>query len=99
MEAELLEELCKHVSKLEELAGPCASSVMKRVQPVFGVRKAVASPASRDAMRQFLKENGHVLASWKVCWQKPSSQRDDHVMRGDMSIPEPRGLFGAESDS
>lgn len=99
MEAKLLKYLRQHATSLEELAIPCMSSVEKRVQPLFGVREAVASPASDKATRQFLKENGHVLASWKVCWQTPSRRRDDHVMRGDMDIPEPLGLFNAENDA
>lgn len=99
MEAELLNEMRQHVRSLEELAMPCVSSVDKRVQPLFGVREAVASPASGDATRQFLKMNNHVLKSWKVCWQNPSRHREDHVMRGDMDIPEPPGLFNADNDA
>lgn len=29
------------------------------------------------------------LESWKLYWQMPSSQSEDHVMRGDLSIPDP----------
>lgn len=99
MEAELQELLNQAIRDLEKLAGPSVSSINKRVRPLFGLRKAVGSSASDNATRQFLKENGHVVASWKVCWQNPSSQRDDHVMRGDMDIPEPLGLFNAENDA
>lgn len=99
MEAVHLENMHEAAKMLEELARPSVSRVEKLVQPLFGLRKAVGSPASQNARRQFLKENDHVLASWMACWQNPSSQRDDHVMRGDMNIPEPLGLFNAENDA
>lgn len=96
MEGVLMDDLRQTATNLEKLAHPIVSLVDKRVQPLFGLGKAVGNPASETATRDFLKANGHVMASWKLCWKKSSSQRDDHVMRGDMRIPEPLGLFNAE---
>lgn len=92
MDAELSELFRRHVSEVEGLAVSTVSLVEKRVQSLFGARKAVASTSARDTTQQFLKQNDHVLASWRACWETPPKQREDHVMRGDMSIPDPEPI-------
>lgn len=92
MDAELTKVLRHHVSDLEGIAAGPVVLVAKQVQSLFGARKAAESPATRDITLQLQKENKHSLTSWRECWETPPSPREDHVMRGDMNIPEPEPI-------
>lgn len=66
------------------------SLVEEQLKPLFSTDSAPESPAARDDRRRFEAEIKPHLISWELCWQKPSAQREDHVMRGDRSIPPPQ---------
>lgn len=92
MEAALEKLVKRHVSELEKLADRAVSTVEKQMRLLLGTSNASSSPAARANQKVLVEEISPHLASWKLCWQKPPSQREDHVMRGDLSIPEPELL-------
>lgn len=89
MEAALAELIQKQVKELEGLAAGAVSTVEKQMRLLLGINKASFSPAARANQKVLAAEIIPHLKSWKLCWQQPSSQREDHVMRGDLSIPVP----------
>ncbi|KAJ0108184.1 hypothetical protein J7T55_000149 [Diaporthe amygdali] len=89
MEAGLEKLLQRHVEALEGHATGAVRIVRRQMRLLLGINQAAVSPAARDNQRRLAAEINPHLTSWKLCWQKPSSQREDHVMRGDLSIPEP----------
>lgn len=89
MEAGLEKLLQRHVEALEGHATGAVGIVRRQMRLLLGINQAAVSPAARDNQRRLAAEINPHLTSWKLCWQKPSSQREDHVMRGDLSIPEP----------
>lgn len=92
MEAALAELIQRHVNELEGLADDAVSTVEKQMKLLLGISNAPSNPTARASQKLLVAEISPHLASWKICWQKPSSQREDHVMRGDLSIPEPELL-------
>lgn len=89
METALAELTQKHVKELEGLATDAVWTVRMQMKLLLGITSASSSEAARKNQKILAKEVDPHLNSWKVCWQKPSSQMKDHVMRGDLSIPEP----------
>lgn len=89
MEAALAELIQQHVKDLEGLAVSAVSTVERQMKLLLGINKAPSSPSARKNQKILAAEVRPHLESWKLCWQKPSSQREDHVMRGDLSIPDP----------
>lgn len=89
LDAGLLKLFQQCATDLEGIAVEPISLVEKLVQPLFGAHRADASPTARNTTMQVQKETEHSLTSWRACWETPPSPREDHVMRGDMSIPDP----------
>lgn len=87
--AELLDRLQHCAIDLERMARGSVQLVEKQVQSLLGGRKSAASPAVQNIILQLQEQTKHDLASWRECWETPPSPREDHVMRGDMRIPEP----------
>lgn len=88
MEAALAELIQQLVTELEGLAAGAVSTVERQMKLLLGISNASSSPAARTSRKVLAVEISPHLTSWKLCWQMPSSQREDHVMRGDLSIPE-----------
>lgn len=88
MEAALADLIQKQVTEFKGLAGGAVSKVERQMKLLLGITNASSSETARKNQKLLAAEISPHLKSWKVCWQKPSSQRDDHVMRGDLSIPE-----------
>lgn len=89
LDAELSKLLRQHIMDLEGIAVESVSLVEKEVRSHFGARKAAASTVARNTTLHLQKGNQHSLEAWRACWETPPNPREDHVMRGDMSIPEP----------
>ncbi|KAK7716332.1 hypothetical protein SLS64_003486 [Diaporthe eres] len=92
MEAALAELIQDHANALEELAANTVSEVETRMKNLLGIKKASSSAAARMNQKDLVADFSPHVTSWKLCWQKPSGQREDHVMRGDLSIPDPELL-------
>lgn len=88
MEAALADLIQKQVIELEGLAGGAVSEVERQMKLLLGITNTSSSEAAHKNHKILAAEITPYLKSWKLCWQKPSSQREDHVMRGDLSIPE-----------
>lgn len=89
MEVVLAQLIQEHVKELEGLAAGAVSTVEMQMKLLLGITSASSSEAARENQKILAAEIRPHLDSWKVCWQKPSSQREDHVMRGNLSIPDP----------
>lgn len=89
VEAALAELIQQHAKKLEKLAADSIPGLQKQIKGLLGVSKRPLSSAARMNQERLMKELRPHLRSWELCWQKPSSQREDHVVRGELSIPEP----------
>ncbi|KAG6361351.1 hypothetical protein INS49_009576 [Diaporthe citri] len=89
-ERALRELLDQRVKEIIGFAVGSVSLVEEQLKPLFSTVSAPASPAARDDRRRFEAGIKPHLISWELCWQKPSAQREDHVMRGDWSIPPPQ---------
>ncbi|KAL2287019.1 hypothetical protein FJTKL_06044 [Diaporthe vaccinii] len=89
MEAALAELIQQHANALEELAADAVSEVETRIKNLTGIKKASSSAAARMNQKDLVADISPHVTSWKLCWQKPSGQREDHAMRGDLSIPDP----------
>lgn len=89
MEAALAELIQQQANALEKLAAGAVSEVETQMKDLLGIKNAPSSAVAQFNQKNLAAEIKPHLASWKICWQKPSSQREDHVMRGDLSIPDP----------
>lgn len=89
MEVLLAELIQKHVKDLERFADDAVSTVARQMRLLLGITSASSSEAARKSQKFLAVEFSPHLTSWNLCWEKPSSQSEDHVMRGDFSIPEP----------
>lgn len=96
-ERALRELLGRRVNEIIGLAVGSVSLVEAQLEPFFTTDKAPASTAARLDRKLLEADIKPHLTSWELCWQKPSAQRDDHVMRGDWSIPRPR-IYEAMND-
>lgn len=92
MEAKLASLIEERAKELEQLAASAVSDVKKQMRSLLGISKAPVSPAARMNQQCLMKGIKPHLRSWELCWQKPSSQREEHVMSGDSCIPEPELL-------
>lgn len=92
MEAALAKLIQQQVTKLEGLADGAVLRVETQMRLLLGMTNTSSTPTARKKQKRLAAEISPHLTSWKLCWQKPSSQRDDHVMRGDLSIPDPELL-------
>lgn len=92
---DLMEQNC---SSLKGIATDAVSEVKKQMMQLLRVGKSFSSPAAQANRKKLAKEISPHFSSWEACWQRPSSQRDDHVMRGDLSIPCPDLLKSKEEE-
>lgn len=92
MDAALGKLINRHARALEKLSAGAVSEVEKQMKGLLGIKNATSSPAAEMNQKTLAAEMSPHLRSWKLCWEKPSSQREDHVMRGELSIPDPELL-------
>lgn len=92
LDDDLSELIRQHVMDLEGIAVESVSRVDKDVRSYFNDRKAGKSTTAENTTLQPLNGYKHSLGAWKTCWETPPNPREDHVMWGDMNIPEPEPI-------